>query len=288
MFNLAVFIKQNYSFIQNHHQLKKALLYLAYFGLVYLVFIVIYSVFFFNFVAKQQTQFIQHIFWWLKLSGVWFVFAPLAIIALSKLTNMPLLARILLLGVPMVIIAVVLQLAFDYRYFKADLVGQFVLFLPRQIGIFIAVCCFWLLCVNSVWAQNVVRQQDADKETTIKRAVINVEHLGRPYAIQAEHILALNSAGNYVEIETTEGTFLKRISLKDILALLPNYFYQCHRSYAVNLHQVSSMQNQTSGTAVIYLSSGSKIPVSKSAKARLKQRLAQQLINGSVSDVETD
>ncbi|NTS76331.1 LytTR family transcriptional regulator [Catenovulum sp. SM1970] len=268
----------NSAVVDNNH-FRQAIKLMAGFGLAYLVFIAIYSIFYFHFVAKQQTQFIDHILWWLKLSGVWFVFAPITLYCLTLHAKQGAMKRyFLLLGIPMILTAVILQLLFDYSYLKSDLTGYFVLFLPRQAGIFAAVCTYWYLFIFQKQQTDTELPTTADKPASsteqVRAETIELEHLGRPYRLQLDTVWLIKSAGNYVEIESTEGQFLKRTTLKQMQLELPAHFYKCHRSYIINLHQVKAVQNQTSGHAIAILKNGEQVNISKRCKNTVKKQLA--------------
>ncbi|WP_440056471.1 LytTR family DNA-binding domain-containing protein (plasmid) [Pseudoalteromonas sp. T1lg65] len=267
-------------------ELKLALKYMALFGAGYFVFITIYSIFFYIYVAKQQTQFIDHILWWLKLSGVWYVFAPLL---LYKLTSWRLsklfLQKTLVLCLFLVNSAAALQLAYDYQYYQSELIEQFILFLPKQIGICAVVVLYWYLFVY----QRLANGKTNDDRENINNLMVSsnrslqLEFKGRPVTLYLEDIAFIQSAGNYVEITTEQGTFLKRTSIKQMLDELSSDFCQCHRSYIVNLKKVVALQSLPSGAAILTLTRGNEIPLSKRSKAHVKRQLKKV----SVMELET-
>lgn len=260
-------------------KLNKALNYLLWFGLIYLIFIVVYSVFYWHFVAKLQTEFIDHVFWWLKNTGAWFVFAPVCLVYFTQKANQPsFLKHLAFAGFAMVLIAVILQISFDYAYLKKDLLGYVVLYLPRQIGIFIIVCAYWYLFVmykhsnEAAHINNVPAEQTA---TTTEVDYIDLEHLGRPYRLNMNTIWLVKSAGNYVEIHSEQGQFLKRSSLKQLQRSLPDYFCQCHRSIIINLQHLHAINSHSSGHAIATLRNGEQANISKRYKSSVKARLAE-------------
>lgn len=251
-------------------KLTNGLKYLGIFGVIYLVFIFVYSVFYWQFVSKLSTDFIDHVLWWLKNTGVWYLFAPICLVYFSYYSGRQSLIKCFLtVGFPMVLSSVILQISFDYSYLKADLFGYFVLYLPKQIGIFMITCLYWYLFVmdDKNTAINVC------DEPTTKSEYINLEHKGRPYKLDMESIWFIKSAGNYIEIESIHGQFLKRSSLKKIQLDAPSYFCQCHRSTLVNLKHICALSNQASGHAIATLSNGSEINISKRYKNSIKEQL---------------
>jgi len=276
--------------LRHYPKLSQALKYLAWFGGLYLVFIVIYSLFFWRYVAKLETEFYVHVLWWFKNSGVWFVFSPLCLLLFSFLTQKRGLLFVFLgLGVPLVFISVVLQIAFDYHYLKDDLPGYFVLYLPRHAAIFILVCLYWYIFVFNKQSADISSSHSSvpnlaptkELSVTTVEDTIELEHMGRPYKLNVASVWLIKSAGNYVEIESDQGQFLKRASLKQLHQELPDQFFQCHRSYIVNLHYVTGLQSQSSGNAVAILDQGEQVSVSKRYKAAMKARLAEFPIRAS-------
>ena len=258
-------------------KLTNGLKYLCLFGVIYLAFIVIYSVFYWQFVSKLSTDFVDHVLWWLKSTGVWYVFAPICLVFFSYYSKrQSLINCFLTIGLPMVLIAVILQISFDYNYLKAELFGYFVLYLPKQIGVFLIVCAYWFFFVRD-YESSVVNEHDelstAAQQLTSKRYFIELEHKGRPYKLDMESVWFIKSAGNYIEIESVDGQFLKRSSLKKIQLDTPSYFCQCHRSILVNLKHISALSNQASGHAIATLSNGAEINISKRYKNSIKEQL---------------
>jgi hypothetical protein len=274
----------------SHPKLIKALTYLAWFGVLYLLFILVYSLFYWYFVSRLQTQFIDHIFWWLKNTGIWYFFAPVCLVTFTRFAEQQkFIVTAYRLGIPMVVFAVILQITFDYSYLKEDLTGYFVLFLPRQVGIFIVVCLYWYLAVmdkalaepkyrvsNSLEPDSLDIDAPSQKnKDLVDKQYLELEHMGRPYRLDMSSVWMIKSAGNYLELESEHGHFLKRISLKQIQLEIPQYFCQCHRSSIINLYHVCAIRNQSSGHAVATMSNGEQVNISKRYKSIVKQRLVE-------------
>ncbi|WP_423186109.1 LytR/AlgR family response regulator transcription factor [Alishewanella sp. d11] len=248
-------------------------------GLVYAAFIIIYSVFYWQFVAKLQTDFVDHVFWWLKNSAVWFIFAPCCWYYFSRQANQRhLLFCFSWLGLLLVTIAVLLQISFDYHYLKADFIGAFVLFLPRHAAIFVIICIYWWFFImnKTVLPSELVGGAEPEPQQVIEQIndYIEVEYQGRPIRLKLNDISVIKSAGNYVEIESSEGCFLKRTSLKLLQSELPAQFCQCHRSTIVNLLHIIALKSQSTGSAIVTLQNQQTVNVSKRYKHRIKEQLA--------------
>ncbi len=267
-------------YLNNEPELASALKYLAWFGLCYLAFIVVYSIFYWRYVSKLETEFVEHVFWWLKHSAIWYFFAPCCLVFFTRqYARRALLINFVLLGLPLIVIAVLVQITFDYGYIKDDFSGYFVLFLPRHAGIFAILCVYWLLFVGNKKASKPHLAEQASspalEQAGHNLAYLELEHLGRPYKLELDLVWLIKSAGNYVEIDSEQGQFIKRASLKQLQHELPEHFYQCHRSYIVNLRHISAVQKQSSGHAVAVLNNGAQVNISKRYKNAMKVRLAE-------------
>jgi succinate dehydrogenase hydrophobic anchor subunit len=255
--------------INQNPNLQSALHYLCYFALVYLLFICIYSVFYYVYVAKKETEFLSHILWWLKSTGIWFLFGPIILISFSSEKFKKAKLYCLGLGLTLISTAVGLQVFFDYQHLKHDLVGFSVLYLPKQTAIFLVFCLYWyLLCHHKTDKHDHAVSANATNET---RQSISVEDKGKTIEIPFNDIQSVTSAGNYIEIKTPQDCYLKRYSLKEVLALLPSNFCQIHRSTIVNIKTISRFDNRTS---LVYLSDGEALRISKRCKTQFKQQLS--------------
>lgn len=80
-------------------------------------------------------------------------------------------------------------------------------------------------------------------------------------------------AGDYVEISTDEGEFLKRDSLSNMEKQLdPKMFQRIHRSAIVNLNAIHELEPKGKGDFTIILKSGAKIASSRSYMKNFKTR----------------
>ncbi|MDR3268077.1 MAG: LytTR family transcriptional regulator DNA-binding domain-containing protein [Tannerella sp.] len=91
--------------------------------------------------------------------------------------------------------------------------------------------------------------------------------------IPLEDILYLQADGDYVAIHTREGRWLKEQTMIYTEEMLPpDRFLRIHRSYIVNLRQISRIERYGEQQAII-LHNGEKIKVSAARYPLLKQRL---------------
>ena len=84
----------------------------------------------------------------------------------------------------------------------------------------------------------------------------------------------LEAADDYVKIHTKEGYFLKNKTMSHFEPVLDvQQFVRTHRSYIVNIHQITRIEPYEKENYVALLKSGAKVPVSKSGYGKLRQVL---------------
>ena len=92
--------------------------------------------------------------------------------------------------------------------------------------------------------------------------------------ISVNDVWYLEAADDYVKIHTTEGYFLKNKTMSHFeQSLDPAIFVRSHRSYIVNVQQITRIDPYEKDNHVAVLRSGAKVPVSRSGYARLKEVL---------------
>lgn len=92
--------------------------------------------------------------------------------------------------------------------------------------------------------------------------------------ISVHDVWYLEAADDYVKIHTSEGYFLKNKTMTHFeQALDEQQFVRSHRSYIVNVQQITRIDPYEKDNHVAILRSGAKVPVSRSGYARLKEVL---------------
>lgn len=92
--------------------------------------------------------------------------------------------------------------------------------------------------------------------------------------IPVNQIQYLEAADDYVKIVTSEGSFLKKRTMNFFEQSMANHnFVRVHRSYIVNSQLITRIDPYEKDSHQVLLSNGSKIPVSKSGYAKLKDVL---------------
>jgi two-component system LytT family response regulator len=97
---------------------------------------------------------------------------------------------------------------------------------------------------------------------------------GKIKIIPLTDIHFLEAADDYVKIHTKEGAFLKNRTMSHFEKQLdPQQFVRTHRSYMVNVQQITRIDPYEKEAHIAILRTGAHVPVSKSGYAKLKQVL---------------
>jgi two-component system LytT family response regulator len=97
---------------------------------------------------------------------------------------------------------------------------------------------------------------------------------GRIKIIPIQQIQYLESADDYVKIYSSEGVFLKNKTMQYFETHLSEAdFVRIHRSYLVNIQLIHKLEPYEKEGHLAILSTGQKLPVSKSGYAKLKSVL---------------
>jgi two-component system, LytTR family, response regulator len=101
-----------------------------------------------------------------------------------------------------------------------------------------------------------------------------VKTAGKIKIIPVPDVLYLEAADDYVKIHTREGSFLKNKTMGFFEDSLPqNQFVRTHRSYIVNVQEITRIDPYEKENHLAILRSGARVPVSKSGYGKLKEVL---------------
>jgi len=101
------------------------------------------------------------------------------------------------------------------------------------------------------------------------RIVVNTA--GRIKIIPVDEIYYLEAADDYVKIHTKEGSFLKNKTMAHFEKVLDALkFVRTHRSYIVNVQQITRIDPYEKENHIAILKTGAQIPVSKSGYGKLR------------------
>lgn len=99
---------------------------------------------------------------------------------------------------------------------------------------------------------------------------------GRTHVLALGDVIWLEAADNYVQVHTVQEAPLMRRTLVGILQDLGPGFVRTHRSAAVALAHVLTLEALDKGDAVVRMHGGATVPCSRSFRPALLQRLAGQ------------
>ena len=92
--------------------------------------------------------------------------------------------------------------------------------------------------------------------------------------IPVQEIFFLEAADDYVKIHTKEGYFLKNKTMTHFERVLDTqHFVRSHRSYIVNVQQITRIDPYEKDNHVAILKNGTKVPVSRSGYGKLREVL---------------
>jgi two-component system, LytTR family, response regulator len=97
---------------------------------------------------------------------------------------------------------------------------------------------------------------------------------GKIRIIPVDDIHYLEAADDYVKIHTKDGGFLKNKTMSHFENILnKNQFVRTHRSYMVNISEITRIDPYEKDNHLAILKSGSRVPVSKTGYVKLKSVL---------------
>ncbi|WP_268035750.1 LytR/AlgR family response regulator transcription factor [Algoriphagus sp. PAP.12] len=92
--------------------------------------------------------------------------------------------------------------------------------------------------------------------------------------IPVSEVMYFEAQDDYIAIHTDSGQFLKKMTMKSLEeSLSPDQFARIHRSYMLNLNQITRIESYERDSYLVFLKNGEKLPVSKTGYARLRQVL---------------
>lgn len=118
------------------------------------------------------------------------------------------------------------------------------------------------------------RWRGASGEHALER--IFVRKAGALIPLPTREILRLEARAEYVRVHSRRGTFLLRITLKELAGRLdPERFAWLHRSHVVNLDAVVELRRADDRRLEARLDDGSTVIASRAASERLRERMRQ-------------
>ena len=115
---------------------------------------------------------------------------------------------------------------------------------------------------------------DTALEGPAKSNRIVVKDNGKIKIIPYGQVQFLEAADDYVKIHTADGVFLKKKTMQYFEDSVPRLeFIRVHRSYIINAHLITKIEPYEKDGHLAYLTTGARLPVSKSGYNKLKEIL---------------
>lgn len=112
---------------------------------------------------------------------------------------------------------------------------------------------------------------DTASQSPAQQQRVVVKTAGKIKIIPLEDIHYLEASDDYVKIHTHNGAFLKNRTMSYFERVLdPNRFVRTHRSYIINVQQVTRIDPYEKDSHLCVLSAGAQVPVSKAGYVKLK------------------
>ncbi len=111
-------------------------------------------------------------------------------------------------------------------------------------------------------------------ESPAQRQRIVVKTAGKIRIIPVHELRYLEASDDYVKLFTKDGSYLKNRTMAHFERLLdPAQFVRTHRSYIVNVHEITRIDPYEKESHLAILKNGTQIPVSKTGFVKLKEVL---------------
>ncbi len=131
-----------------------------------------------------------------------------------------------------------------------------------------------LKTANGVQDKNLRSLMDNGEKAVDEKTRIVVKTNSEISIVPVGDVLYIEAYDDYVKIFTKDSYYLKKKTMNYYEQVLdPAQFFRAHRSFILNLQQLTRIEPLEKNTYVALLKSGKKIPLSRSAYSRLKEKL---------------
>ncbi|MCK7594642.1 LytTR family DNA-binding domain-containing protein [Pseudomarimonas salicorniae] len=114
---------------------------------------------------------------------------------------------------------------------------------------------------------------NVEREERAQRFLI--KKLGKEFLLDVDDVEWAEAAGNYINLHAHRRVYPLRETMGNLETRLdPARFVRVHRSFLVNLDQLETIEALDSGDARIQTKGGDTVPVSRTYRAALRERLA--------------
>lgn len=233
---------------------------------------IIYCVYYTRYVNLEPRGLLESIVWFFQEYGVWFILTPLLLIALSCFGRERRFGWFWFCAVSSFFISLSFRLALDfYLNPEAIFLTGLVYFMPDHIFITIIVVMGWALVFRQSHSQEVSRVESEFSPTSKDESpeplseTLEAFKGNKKVIISIANIQLASAAGNYVELQSADGQYLLRSTMKELEEQLkPFHFIRVHRSHLVNPAAIQSVQTDS-----LVLSCGVELSVSQRYRKNL-------------------
>ncbi|MCB0642197.1 MAG: response regulator transcription factor [Phaeodactylibacter sp.] len=128
---------------------------------------------------------------------------------------------------------------------------------------------FLKACLKAKSRQELLTATPVQQPTsTQQQASLFIKSGSKHYQLPVDRILFIEKDGNYVTFHTSDSKVLSRLTMPQVLELLPSGFLQVHKSYIVALQQIEVLEPHQVTIA------GRRVPVSKTYRSAVLEALA--------------
>jgi hypothetical protein len=167
-----------------------------------------------------------------------------------------------------------------FLFFSKDIFYNILKILPLEILIFLLVFAL-IIFKNKIDIQEIIADEVPKIEIsknlvtqTEKISQISVKSGSQVHIIQLNEIFYIQADGDYVQIHTVQKKYLKEQTMKFFEERLPaNIFVRVHRSYIVNIENITRIEKFGKDTQTLTLKNGEKIRASLGGYRILKEKL---------------
>ena len=132
----------------------------------------------------------------------------------------------------------------------------------------------WSEQKNADTEKNTLELLETASQSPAQSQRIVVKNGSRIKIIPVQDVFYLEAADDFVKIHTREGYFLKNKTMNHFEQVLDGqHFARSHRSYIVNVQQITRIDPYEKDNHVAVLRSGAQVPVSRSGYGKLKEVL---------------
>lgn len=127
---------------------------------------------------------------------------------------------------------------------------------------------------NKVESEHPLKQLIENDKNSEESTRIVIRNQNEISIIPVTEIVYIEAYDDYVKIFTKDTYFLKKKTMNFYESTLdPAHFFRTHRSYIINLTQLTGIESYEKNAYIALLRSGKKIPLSRSSYAKLKEKL---------------